>query len=90
MTSNDTLAARAADLAGQHEPRTPGRRAAAALHVALVTTRTPDAARRALATVRDPATRAAAITILDQLAEPADAARTTACNPPAKSKEQPG
>ena len=88
MTSNDGLAARAADLAGQHEPRTPGRRAATAAQVALVTTRTPDAARRALATVRDPATRTAALLLLGQLTEPADTARTTAGNPPtAEPKE---
>ena len=67
MTPNDTLAARAADLAEAHPARTPGRRAAAALYIALATTKTPDSARRALGTLRDPDTRAAAAGLLGQL-----------------------
>ncbi len=66
MTNTD-LAALAADLAEQHPPSTPGRRAAAALHVALTTTKTPASARRALGTIRDPETRAAAARLLGQL-----------------------
>jgi hypothetical protein len=62
-----TLADRAAAIARQHPPRTPGRRAAAALHAALVTTRTTEAARKALATFGDPATRADARALLGRL-----------------------
>ena len=51
----------------QHPARTPGRRAAAALYVALATTKTPDSARRALGTIRDADTRAAAAELLGQL-----------------------
>jgi hypothetical protein len=61
------LADRARQLASQHAPRTPERRAAAALHTALITTKTTDAARRALGTFGDPATRAAACELLDEL-----------------------
>jgi len=70
MTAEATLPAladRARQLAEQHPPRTPERRAAAALYVALTTTRTADAARRALATFGDPPTRAAAMALLGQL-----------------------
>jgi hypothetical protein len=62
-----TLADRARQVASQHAPRTPERRAAAALHTALITTKTIDAARRALDTFGDPATRAAARQLLDQI-----------------------
>lgn len=47
-------------------PRTPERRAAAALHTALITTSTTDAAVRALGTFTDPGTRAAAVALLGQ------------------------
>ena len=62
-----TLADRARQLAGEHAPRTPERRAAAALHTALITTKTTDAARRALGTFGDQDTRAAACKLLDEL-----------------------
>ena len=65
MTNTD-LAARAAAIARQYAPRTPQRRAGAALHSALVTTGTPGAARRALA-FTDPVTAAAARELLDEL-----------------------
>ncbi len=61
------LADRARQLAEQHPARTPERRAAAALYVALTTTKTTDAARRALGTFGDLATRAAAAALLGQL-----------------------
>lgn len=60
------LADRARQLAGQHPPRTPERRAAAMVYVALTTTRTTDAARRALSTFGDPSACAAAA-LLGQL-----------------------
>ena len=65
--TNAALADRAARLGRQHPPRTPQRRAAAALRSALVTTGTPDAARRALTTFCNPATAAAARELLDEL-----------------------
>jgi hypothetical protein len=58
--TNADLTSRARQLAMQHPPRTPERRAAAAVYVALTTTKTTDAARRALGTFGDPQTRAAA------------------------------
>jgi len=61
------FADRARQRARQAAPRTPERRAAAALYTALTTTKTADAARRALGTFGDPVNRAAAITLLDQL-----------------------
>jgi hypothetical protein len=61
------LADRARQLAGQYPPRTPERRAAAAVYVALTTTKTAGAARKALATFGDPVTRAAAATLLSQI-----------------------
>lgn len=64
---NAAVAARAAELARQHPPRTPKRRAAAACWAALITTKTPDGARRALATFGDPASRAAAAVVLGEL-----------------------
>jgi hypothetical protein len=65
--TNVILADLAVRLGRQHAPRTPGRRAAGMVYAALVTTRTPDAARRALGTFGDPATRAAAKVLLDGL-----------------------
>jgi hypothetical protein len=53
------LADRAHQLAGQHPPRTPGRRAAAMVYVALTTTKSTEAARKALGTFGDPGTAAA-------------------------------
>jgi hypothetical protein len=64
---NAVLADRAVRLGRQHPPRTPGRRAAAAVYVALATTKTTEAARKALATFADPVTRAAAATLLSQI-----------------------
>jgi hypothetical protein len=61
------LADRARQLAERHPPRTPERRAAAMLYVALTTTKTADAARRALSTFGDPSARAAAAALLGQL-----------------------
>jgi hypothetical protein len=68
MTNTD-LAALAFRLGRQHLPRTPGRRAAAALWVALNTTHSTDAARRALATFGTADTQAAAATLLDRLTQ---------------------
>ena len=64
---NKDLAERAARVVRQHPHRSPGRRAAAMAWAALMTTKTPDGARRALATFGDPATRAAAAALLGQL-----------------------
>jgi len=58
------FAGRARQRTRQAAPRTPERRAAAALYTALTTTKTADAARR---TFGDPVNRAAAIALLDQL-----------------------
>jgi hypothetical protein len=66
--TNDDLAAAVHRDAEQHAPRTPARRAARALHTALITTSTTDAARRALGTV-DPAIRADALKLLGRLAD---------------------
>lgn len=63
---NDALAVLARQHVDRHAARTPGRRAAAALWVALTDTKTPAAARRALE-FADPATRAAAIALLRDL-----------------------
>jgi hypothetical protein len=52
--TNEQLAELARERAELHPPRTPKRRAAAALYVALADTRTPDAARRALAFTGQP------------------------------------
>lgn len=49
--------------------RSPERRAAAALHTALITTKTSEAAVRALRTFTDPETSADAVALLGQLAE---------------------
>jgi hypothetical protein len=64
---NRALAERVARVVRQHPHRTPERRAAAMVYVALTTTKTADAARRALATFGDPSTRAAAAALLGQL-----------------------
>jgi len=65
------LADRARHLAEQYAPRTPERRAAAVLWVALSTTKNTDAARRALATFGTADTRAAAAALLDRLTQEA-------------------
>jgi hypothetical protein len=65
--TKDLLADRARQLAESYPSRTSGRRAAAALYVALTTSRTLDAARRALNTFGDPHTRAAAAQLFDEL-----------------------
>jgi len=62
------LADRARRIARQHPPRTPERRAAAMAWVALTTTKSTDAARKALETFGDPGTRAAARELLEDLA----------------------
>jgi hypothetical protein len=59
-TPNAVLADRASRLGRLHPPRAPGRRAAAMAYAALATSRTPEAARRALETFGDPAVRHAA------------------------------
>jgi hypothetical protein len=64
---NSDLADLAVRIGRQHPPRTPGRRAAGMAYAVLVTTRTPEAARRALATFGTPETRAAAGALLDGL-----------------------
>lgn len=70
MTNGD-FADLAVRVGRQRPPRTPGRRAAGMAYAALITTRTPDAARRALATFGDPATRPAAARLLGQLGQEA-------------------
>jgi hypothetical protein len=67
VSPNAVLAARTGAIARQHPPRTAERRAAAALHTALVTTKTTEAARKALATFGDPATSADARALLEEL-----------------------
>jgi hypothetical protein len=69
VSPNAVLADRAVRLGRQHPPRTAGRRAAAAVYVALTTTKTTQAARKALATFGDPVTRAAAATLLEELTQ---------------------
>jgi hypothetical protein len=61
---NELFAERAFQLAREHAPRSHARRAAAALWVALATTRTPAGARRALR-FASPDTRAVAAALLD-------------------------
>jgi hypothetical protein len=64
-----TIAEQVRAIASAAPVRSPERRAAAALHTALITTRTPEAAVRALGTFTDPETRAGAVALLGQLAE---------------------
>jgi len=71
--TNEHLADLACERAERYPPRTPERRAAAALYVALDTTTTPDAARRALDFV-SPAVRAEAFALLCILEREAAAA----------------
>jgi hypothetical protein len=66
MTNAD-LASGAVRLGRQDPPRTPGRRAAGMAYAALIITKTPDAARRALGTLGDPAAQCSAAALLDQL-----------------------
>jgi hypothetical protein len=70
---NETLANRAVQLGRQHPPRTPGRRSAGMVYAALITTRTPGAARRALGTFGEPAHRTAAVRLLDELQQESSA-----------------
>lgn len=65
--TNEQLAELARARAERHPPRTPERRAAAALYIALADTRTLDAARRALSTFGTPQTRADATALLRSL-----------------------
>ena len=67
VSPNAVLANAAVRIGRQHPPRTPGRRAAAAVYVALVTTKTTEAARKALATFTDAAGRAEARALLSQI-----------------------
>jgi hypothetical protein len=62
-----TLADRVRVIASAAPIRSPERRAAASLWVALITTKTTDAAVRALPTFTTPETRAAAVALLGQL-----------------------
>jgi hypothetical protein len=66
-SGNRDLAERAARVVRQHPRRTPERRAAAMTWAALITTKTTDAAQRALGTFGDPSTRGAAAALLAQL-----------------------
>ena len=66
--ANDALADLAAAEAERHDPRTPPRRAAAALWAALITTKTVDSARSALDGFTTPETRKAAADLLGRLA----------------------
>ena len=70
VSPNAVLADRAVRLGRQHPPRTAGRRAAAAVYVALTTTKTTEAARKALG-FAGPATRADALALLGQLEQEA-------------------
>jgi hypothetical protein len=65
MTNAD-LAYKAVRLGRQDQPRSPGRRAAGMAYAALITTKTPDAAGRALGTFGDPVARRSAAALLDQ------------------------
>jgi hypothetical protein len=65
--TNKQLAEAARQAAEQHPARTPERRAAAALWVALGDTKTPSAARTALGTFADPQTTADATALLREL-----------------------
>jgi hypothetical protein len=65
--TNDLLAERALQIVESHPPRTPERRTAAAVHVALITTRTAGAAHRALGTFGDPQDQAGARRLLGEL-----------------------
>jgi hypothetical protein len=67
---NAVLAALAHAEAEAHPPRTPERRAAAALWTVLIATRTIRGARLALAAIPDPATRAAAARLLAMIRQP--------------------
>ena len=67
VDANKVLAERVVPIARTHPRRTPERRAAASLYAALVTTKTPEQARRALATFADKATVTAASALLDRL-----------------------
>ncbi len=69
--SVDALARLAEAEVRRHEPRTRERRAAAAVWAACVTSRTPEEARRALATFGTPETRADAEQLLGRLASEA-------------------
>jgi hypothetical protein len=64
-----TIAERVRAIAKAAPARSPERRAAAALHTALITTKTPEAALRALQTFTDPETRAAAVALYGQLGQ---------------------
>jgi hypothetical protein len=75
--SSDVLAELAAAEATRFAPRTAERRAAAALWTALVTTKTVDAARAALAGFAVPEVSAAAIELLHRLAAEQAAANTS-------------
>jgi len=71
--TNEHLAEHAREHAERHAARSPERRAAAALYVALITTKTPDAARRALE-FAGKAARTDALALLDILERQATAA----------------
>ena len=77
--TNGLLAARAVRLGREYPPRTLGRLAAGMVYAALITTRTPDAARRVLGTFGDPATRVAAARLLGQLGQLGQLGREAAC-----------
>lgn len=67
LTDLMTITERVREIAARAPIRSPERRAAAALHTALITTKTPDAARRALRTFCDTKTRAAAVALLGRI-----------------------
>lgn len=66
-SGNGPLAELARHHAEQHAPRTPERRAAAHLRASLITTSSPQAARRALATFGEPQAQADAASLLHRL-----------------------
>lgn len=67
---NSDLAELAREVAETCEPRTRQRRAAAALYTALTTTKTPDAARRALREFAPIGVRMDALALLSELEKP--------------------
>jgi hypothetical protein len=73
--TNEHLAELARERAGRYPPRTPERRGAAALYIALTDTRTPDGARRALSFTSQPV-RADALALLRIIQREAEALTT--------------
>lgn len=75
--STAVLASLAFERAASYPLRSPGRRAAASACEALKYSTTADRARRRLEGIRDPAARAAALALLDELEQGGDSAEET-------------